>query len=163
MNRRGLTMIELAMTLMILAIVAAVALPMFASQAGGKIAAASLLLRDDLEQARFRTVANPANPHAIQVDADGLGWSLVDPSLPGVPIDRDDGSKWHVRMGEGRAVGLHGVEVEMRGVDGLLLAFDEAGAVSDRSSQPAMHVSCEDQAHTLAIGVVTGIVRVISN
>ena len=160
MKRRGLTMVEMMMTLMILAIVSAVALPMFASQAGGKIAAASLLLRDDLEQARFRTVANPSDPRAFQLDADGQGWSLIDPTLPGVPVTRDDGSVWHVRLGEGRAVGLAGVEIQLDGIEGLFLAFDEAGAVSDRSAQPSVRLSCEEREQTLTVGVVTGIVRV---
>jgi Tfp pilus assembly protein FimT len=153
-------MVEMMMTIMILGIVSAVALPMFASQAGGKIAAASLLLRDDLEQARFRTVANPSDPRALQLDADGRGWSLVNPLLRDVPVARDDGSKWHVRLGEGRAVGLLGVEVTLHGVEGLLLAFDEAGAVSDRSAQPSVRIACEERAQVLTIGVVTGIVHV---
>lgn len=163
MTRRGLTMIELVMTMTILAIVAAIALPMFGNSAGGKIAATAILLRDDLEQARFRSVANPAQPRAIVVDSDGLGWRLVDPSAPASAINRDDGSEWVVRLGEDRAVGLDGVALALGGMgqeNQKMLAFDESGAVWDRSAQPRIRLSCSDRTQTLIIGAVTGIVRI---
>ena len=160
--RRGMTLIEITVTVSILAIVAAVILPMIGDGAGGRIAAASILLRDDLEQARFRTVANPGEPRAILIDKDHRGWRVVDPAYPSIPIQRDDGSDWVVRAGEDRGAGMADVEIELDGVDGSLLEFDESGALRDRSAMPFIHVSCGTQSQTLKIGAVTGIVRVTS-
>ena len=68
--RRGITLVELMVTVTVLAIVAAVILPLVDDGSGGRIAAATILLRDDLEQARYRTVANPGEPRALLIDQD---------------------------------------------------------------------------------------------
>ena len=160
--RRGMTLLEITITMVVLAIVAAVILPAFDNGNGSRIAAAMILLRDDLEQARYRTVANPNQARALLFDDDGRGWRVVDPADPSLMLQRDDGSDWYVRSGEARGAGMRKVEITLDGVDGLLLAFDASGALRDRSAIPSIHVSCGQQEQVLEIGAVTGIVRISS-
>lgn len=158
--RRGVTLVELMVTVTVLAIVAAVILPLVDDGSGGRIAAATILLRDDLEQARYRTVANPGEPRALLIDQDNRGWRVINPEYPSIPVQRDDGSDWVVRAGEDRGAGMAEVEIELEGVDGALLEFDESGALRDRTAMPSIHVSCGERRQTLKVGAVTGIVRI---
>ena len=160
--RRGMSLLELSITMVVLAIVAAVVLPVLDNGNGSRIAAAMILLRDDLEQARYRTVANPEQARALLLDEDGRGWRVVDPTQPSRTLQRDDGSDWLVRAGEGRGAGMSDVELQLDGVDGLLLEFDQSGALLDRSAMPLFTVSCGQQQQVLRIGAVTGIVRISS-
>ncbi len=156
---RGMTLIEMTMTMVILAIVASVVLPLMGDDSHGRIGAATILLRNDLEQARFRTVADPGNPLAFRIDEDQKGWKLIDPLDPSRTITRDDGSSWAIRSGEGRGVGMLGVEFELDGIAQSTLEFDESGAILDRSAAPIITITCQQRTRTLKIGAVTGIIH----
>ena len=158
--RRGLTLIELVVTVAILSIVATILIPMLGDGSAGRLGVATILLRDDLEQARFRTVADPQRPLALRVDDDGLGWRLVDPAQPGTPVERDDGTPWSIRAGEGRGAGMAEVEIALAGVSGNLLDFDESGSVRDRTATPRFNLRSGDREQVLEVGAVTGLVRV---
>ena len=160
MIRRGLTLVELVVTVAILSIVAAMLVPMLGDDSAGRLGVATILLRDDLEQARFRTVADPQRPLALMIDEDGLGWSLVDPDQPGRPIERDDGTPWSIRSGEGRGAGMAEVEINLEGVSGKLLDFDESGSVRDRTATPRFSLRSGNREQVLEVGAVTGLVRV---
>ena len=126
--RRGLTLLEMTVTMVILAIIAAIAVPLMGDDSHGRIGAATILIRDDLEQARFRTVADPENPLAFRIDDDMQGWQLIDPLDSSRTITRDDGSPWVIRSGEGRGIGMLGVQFELSGTRQPTLEFDESGA-----------------------------------
>ena len=157
--RRGLTLLEMTMTMVILAIVASILVPLMGDDSHGRIGAATILLRDDLEQARFRTVADPENPLAFRIDDDQMGWQLIDPRYPSQPITRDDGSAWAIRSGEGRGAGMPGVHFALSGTSQPTLEFDESGSILDRSAAPIITISCQEHSQTLKIGAVTGIIH----
>ena len=158
--RRGLTLLEMTMTMVILAIVASILVPLMGDDSHGRIGAATILIRDDLEQARFRTVADPENPLAFRIDDDMQGWQLIDPLDSSRTITRDDGSPWVIRSGEGRGIGMLGVQFELSGTRQPTLEFDESGAILDRSAAPIITISCQDHSRTLKIGAVTGIIHI---
>jgi prepilin-type N-terminal cleavage/methylation domain-containing protein len=160
MNRRGLTLVELLMTITVLGMVASMVLPLLGDGAAGRIGVASILLRDDLEQARFRTVANPERPLAVVVADDGAGWMVVDPAMPGTPATRDDGTPWIIRAGEERAAGMEDVFIALEGTSESLLDFDESGAVRDRSATPSFRITCGERVRIIEVGAVTGLVRI---
>ena len=76
--RRGTTLLEMIVVVAVLAAIAAIAVPLVADRGGARLAAAETLLRDDLEQARHRTIADPARAVMLLLDADGRGWRLAD-------------------------------------------------------------------------------------
>ncbi|MCP4833163.1 MAG: hypothetical protein GY895_00220 [Phycisphaera sp.] len=158
--RRGTTLIELAIVGTIMLLIAALALPMLQRDAGARASATFTLLRDDLEQARHRTIADPERPVHFLLDDDGGGWSLVT-GPQDRPITRHDGLPWQVRLGEGPARHLDGVMVSR--VDRpheLELLFDASGVIVGEAP-PAFEISDGDSTRGLQVGLVTGVVRLI--
>lgn len=159
-GRRGVTLLELLAVVAVLGIVAAVAVPLLADGSGTRLLAAETLLRDDLEQARHRTITAPTRPIVLLLDADGRGWRLV-PEGDREPIHRIDGSDWTVRFGEGVADDLDDVVVtRLDEPDGRSLRFDATG-VAIAATPPRFQLADGDHRRAIEIGLVTGLVQVI--
>lgn len=160
MNRRGITLLEMVVVIAVLATVAAVSIPMLADRSGTRLLAAETLLRDDLEQARHRTIAAPEQPVLITFDADGQGWRLVHAG-DRTPINRIDGTEWTVRFGEGHADGLQGVRIErMDDPDAATLRFDATG-VAVSATPPRFEFGEGEVRRRFEVSLVTGLVRSI--
>ncbi len=86
MIRRGFTLIEMLLVLTILSIIAGIVLPMALASSAGLADSTARLLWSDLEHAQVLAVARPNTRVALQVDADGLGWRLVDLNAPETPL-----------------------------------------------------------------------------
>lgn len=161
-SRRGVTLLELVAAVAVLAIVAAVAVPLLASGSGTELVAAETLLRDDLEQARHRTIASPARPISLVLDADGRGWRLVHEGDRD-PIRRIDGSEWTVRFGEGVADELDDVVVtRLDDPDGRNLRFDATGVVL-AEEPPRYELAAGDRRRAIEVGLVTGLVQSVES
>jgi prepilin-type N-terminal cleavage/methylation domain-containing protein len=160
--RRGTTLLEMIVVVAVLAAIAAIAVPLVADRGGARLAAAETLLRDDLEQARHRTIADPARAVMLLLDADGRGWRLADADDRS-PIERIDGAPWTVRFGEGPAEGLDGMTVT-RDDDptARALRFDADGtAILDAPARYSLHDGQRDR--SIEVGVVTGLVRTVES
>lgn len=155
---RGLTLIELTIVGAIILLVATLALPMLQRDAGSRSSATFGLLRDDLEQARHRTIADPERPVRLLLHDDGGGWALVS-GPESRPIARHDGRPWRVRLGEGLADQLDGVQVIRRDrPDGFELRFDSSGVIVGHEP-PTFEIRDGDSTRHLQVGLVTGVVR----
>lgn len=158
--RRGTTLVELAIVGTIMLLVAALALPMLQRDAGARASATFTLLRDDLEQARHRTIADPERPVHFLLDEDGGGWALVTGEQER-PITRHDGRPWEVRFGEGPARHLDGVMVHRTDLPREReLLFDASGVIIG-NAPPAYEISDGDSNRRLQVGLVTGVVRLL--
>ena len=159
-SRRGTTLVELAIVGTVMLLIAALALPMLQRDAGARASATFTLLRDDLEQARHRTIADPERPVHFLLDVDGGGWSLVT-GAEDRPIMRHDGLPWEVRLGEGPARHLDGVMVSRTDRPRELeLLFDPSGVIVGEAP-PAFEISDGDSTRRLQVGLVTGVVRLL--
>ena len=155
---RGLTLVELATVGAIILLAASLALPMLQRDAGSRSEATFGLLRDDLEQARHRTIADPERPVRLLLDEDGGGWSLVS-GPEALPISRHDGRPWEVRLGEGIADQLEGLRVTRTDrIDAYEIRFDSSGVISG-DAPPAFEIRDGDSIRQLEVGLVTGVVR----
>ena len=67
-RQRGFTLIEVLVTLTIIAVVAAMVLPAFNNSERGRLIAATRILRADLELAAVMTITDPANPVVVRFD-----------------------------------------------------------------------------------------------
>ena len=154
--RRGLTLIELLATILVMTTITALVIPLLDDGAGARLAAAMTVLKDDLEQARHRTVTDPDRPVALVLDEDGRGWTLAEEST-GAPIVRHDGRPWSVRFGEGMATGLHDLRVE-RSDGGDRVAFDGEGVVLE-DVPPRLTIVAPDRRRSIEVGLVSGLIR----
>ncbi len=159
--RRGTTLLEMTIVVAVLAAVAAIAVPLVGDRSGARLGAAETILRDDLEQARHRTIADPDRAVMLMLDADGRGWRLVH-TEDRTPIERIDRTPWIVRLGEGAADGLDGLTVERdddpsaRG-----LRFDADGtAILDAPARYTIRDG--ERIRSIEVGVVTGLVRTVT-
>ncbi|MAH65930.1 MAG: hypothetical protein CMJ27_06015 [Phycisphaerae bacterium] len=158
LNRRGLTLVETMAVVVVILGIAGLAIPMLGNDAGSRLAAASVMLRDDLEQARYRTISDPADPVALVVDADGFGWSLVHDGAGSTPISRGDGQAWTVRFDDPRTTDLAGIRV-MTDADDRSIRFDIRGVLVN-DDKPSMRLELGDDHRRLDIGVVSGLVAI---
>ena len=153
---RGITLIELLATIVVMSTVTAVVIPMLDDGAGARLSAALTVLKDDLEQARHRTVTDPDRPVILVLDEDGRGWTLAEEPT-GAPIVRHDGRPWSVRFGEGMATSLHDLRVE-REDGGDRVAFDGEGVVLE-DAPPRLTIASPDRRRTIEVGLVSGLIR----
>ena len=131
MIRRGFTLIEMLLVLTILSIIASIVLPMALASSAGLADSTARLLWSDLEHAQVLAIARPNTRVALQVDADGLGWRLVDLDAPGTPLldAIDDGYNARslaVRFGHGRGAAYQDTTV---GPAGRAIVFDALGGL----------------------------------
>ena len=118
------------------------------------------LLRDDLEQARHRTIADPERPIRLLLDQDGGGWALVT-GADSQPIARHDGRPWNVRLGEGTADQLDDMVVTRTDRPGVFeLRFDSSGVIVG-DVPPAFEIRDGDSTRHLQVGLVTGVIRLM--
>ena len=157
-RRHGFSLVELTVTVAVLATVAMVMVPLAGRESGSRLTAATSMLRDDLEQARHRTVVDPATPIALILDADGAGWMLANDDRTR-PILRADGRPWRVRFGTDVAAALEGVQVRRLDAPATSSITFDAEGVARADDTPRFEVADGDQAWIVHIGLVTGVAR----
>ncbi|MFM7809088.1 MAG: Tfp pilus assembly protein FimT/FimU, partial [Planctomycetota bacterium] len=79
---RGFTLIELLVVALIVAVLAALSMNLFAMHDEDRIEGAVRLLERDMEWARSATLTKPDDPAAIRLNADGSGWIVSRNSTP---------------------------------------------------------------------------------
>ena len=159
--RRGTTLLEMMVVVAVLAAVAAIAVPLVADRSGARLAAAETLLRDDLEQARHRTIADPERAVMLLLDDDGGGWRLADVD-DRTPIERLDGTPWTVRFGEGAAEGLDGISIARDDLPTARALRFEADGTAVLDAPARYSLRDDDRTRSIEVGVVTGLIRVIA-
>ncbi len=132
MMRRGMTFLELMIIIVILAITAAMVLPLFIEQESVTATATARLLSSDLEHAQALALSRPEQRIALAVDADGGGWRIIDADAPmSAIVDTYDGAhagrELAVRLGEGCAAISDGGRIAPTGRG---VGFDPRGGLS---------------------------------
>ena len=158
MHQRGVTLIEMVAVVAVLLGITGIAIPMLGNDAGSRLGAAAMTLRDDLEQVRHRTIADPSNPLALIVDTNGQGWRITPLKEMAQPIQRHDGEAWEIVFGEGRAAGFEDVRIQS---DASIIWFDARGVLG-MDEKPKVQLSLDGRKRSLDIGLVTGLVKISS-
>ena len=108
---RGFTLIELLVVALIIGVLAALSINLFATRDEDRIAGAVRLLERDMEWARSATLTNPDDPAAIRLNADGTGWIVSRNSTPTTAMKGADGTPMSRTLGAGWAEAADGVRV----------------------------------------------------
>jgi prepilin-type N-terminal cleavage/methylation domain-containing protein len=162
MTHRGFTLLELMLVLGVLALVAALVMPMSVQGDSVTVNATARLLSSDLEHAQMLALSRPDRRIALAVDADGRGWRIVDADAPTVAlVDTIDashqGRTLAVRCGEGRAALAIDALVSPTGT---MIVFDPLGGL-ETPGGPAreLRVEVRDATRLVSVDPDTGFVN----
>ncbi len=137
--KRAFTFIELIISVLIIAIVAALALPMFSDQSSDRLSAAKHRLWADIQYAQAWTIANPSRPARIRFLDDGY-------IIEGPP---DAGT---VRFTSNDFSEATGVKLSVADVPADGIPFNHAGALSiDSALTPKIQLTTQGGLESIAL------------
>ena len=150
---RGFTLIELLVVALIVAVLAALSMNLFAMHDEDRIEGAVRLLERDMEWARSATLTKPDDPAAIRLNADGSGWIVSRNSTPATALTAGDGTPMSRTMGAGWAEAATGVRV-VSVSSARTVEFEPFGGV--KQAPEAIEAYLPDSVHKCRITFETG-------
>ncbi len=153
----GFTLIDIMVTLTIIAVMATVLLPRMDDGGRLRLMAGSRLLASDIEMAQIMTIANPADPIVVKFEPTlGTYW-LAPASDPDNPILRPGATQlYKVVFGQGRGRTAKDVTFALSDVTGDVLTFNEQGGILDPTLEPQIKLKRGSRWITLTVSTMTG-------
>ncbi|MBL8746153.1 MAG: hypothetical protein JNK58_07335 [Phycisphaerae bacterium] len=127
---RAFTLLDLMLTIAILAIISVVAAPSLRPNDSLKLISAATILAADLEYAQSATLEHPADPTVVRIDAEKKTYWLARASDPESPINRPDGSPYEVVFGAGANNYLAGIGLSAKELPASAVTFDAFGRLT---------------------------------
>jgi len=145
-TRRGFTLLNLLVTIAILASIAGIAAVTLAPDDRARVIGGAGVLASDLEHAQALSLVTPEDPVIVRIDEEGDGYWLERRSEPDVPITRSDGSPYVVVFGQGDAATLRGVDITIAGgAANAAIEFDAFGRLVDLNDAVIAFAMGEEQ------------------
>lgn len=162
--RRAFTLLELMITVTIIAIVASVVVPMLKDDNRVRVIAAAGLISSDLELAQVMTISYPKDPVVVRFDPENHVYWLAFASDPETPIARNDtGQPYRVVLGESRAITAQGVNFELKDVADNMIQFNAQGGLMEFTSAPEIVLTRGDSSISLGIAASTGTITQVDS
>jgi prepilin-type N-terminal cleavage/methylation domain-containing protein len=161
--RTGFTIVELMISITVLGILAALAIPLVGDSEALRLDAASRLLTSDLEHTQILAITHPQDGYCLVVHTDGSGWHIAltsDPDTPVLETITDD--PLSVRVGEGRGAPARGVLLTTNASNNII-AFDPNGGLTDFTLETEINLNIGNSEEILSIAVSTGSIRYTEN
>ena len=157
--RHGFTLAEIMVVTILVALAAVLALPQLGDDTRIRLVAAAAVLASDIEAAQMMTIASPDSPVVVRFDESGRKYWLAYAATPTTPLIRsDNGAKYAVSLGAGRAAGADGVTIAVADMPGNTLEFDAQGALTDFTVAPSIRLSLQNRWYQLDVSASTGTV-----
>jgi|TARA_B100000959_G_C14861023_1_gene574242 prepilin-type N-terminal cleavage/methylation domain-containing protein len=157
--KHGFTIVELMLSLGILAILAALAAPMFGNDDALQLDVAKRLLVSDLEYAQILAIANPEEEIALFVDPNGRGWGIATIDEPDTPLsDPITGEILVTQLGYGSAAPSTDVTIQCN-TTGNMVAFDPNGGLVDFTQTAELLLQSSEMTTIVAINPTTGSIQ----
>ena len=138
-GRRALTILEMLVTVTVLAFVVMMAAPALSDENRLRLTAAARMLSGDIELAQILNMTAPQDPVILRFDPATSRYWLADPAAPLVAVPAGDGDDpYLVQFGAGRALEAHGVTVQLEGMTDQSLAFTAMGTLEPLGTVPAI-------------------------
>lgn len=156
----GLTLIELIVVLVCLAVTAVLVVPMFGSSDASELKAAAELLVADLEYAQAQSLGHD-DPRGMTFDTAANTYTISPKSAPSTPIINPIGGQPYVtRFGSDRAAPLGRVRIASFSLGGDNRVGFGAHGQLDQSPAASITLACGGLTLTLTMDPVTGEVAV---
>jgi prepilin-type N-terminal cleavage/methylation domain-containing protein len=153
----GFTLLEMLITITILAVVASVVTPMFSDDNRLRLLAASSVIASDIELAQVMTISYPDQPVVVRFDASKQMYWLAYTLDPETPILRENtGEPYVVVIGQGRASSAQHVGLTIADMTNDGLEFAASGGLAYFTAAPKIELSRNGAALTLTISQNTG-------
>jgi len=159
MRARAFTLLEMLVTITVVAVVAAVVAPMFSDDNRLHLMAGSSVLASDIELAQVMTISFPDQAVVVKFDPSKQTYWLAYASDPDTPITRTDTNEpYLVMLGKGRALSAQGVQMQLVQVANDTLEFNAQGGLVDFTATPSIQLTRGGSKITLAVATATGTV-----
>lgn len=129
--RRGYTLIEMLVVVLIIATLAALSMDLLRPRDEERIEGAVRMFTQDVEWARSATLNNPDDPAAIRLAEDGSGWFIARNSTPTVAMTAADGSTMRRTLGQGMSQAAAGVRLVSSSSSQTKIEFEPFGGVRE--------------------------------
>lgn len=157
MKSRGFTLLEMLVTITVVAVVAALVAPMFSDDNRLHLMAGSSVLASDIELAQVMTISFPDRAVVVRFDPTTQTYWLAYSTDPETPLNRTDtGEPYLVTLGQGRALSAQGVQMTPVQVANNMLEFNAQGGLVDFTATPSIQLTRGGSKIILAIAASTG-------
>lgn len=158
-TRRAFTLLDLLLTIAILAIISTIAAPSLRPNDSLKLISAATILTADLEFAQSATLEDPADPTILRVDTkEGRYW-LAKASDAETPVLRANGTAYEVDFGAGSSQYLDGIGIECKELPDDAVVFDAFGRLT-LSDDIVLNLTSPTGVLTVRIAASTGSVYI---
>jgi prepilin-type N-terminal cleavage/methylation domain-containing protein len=157
--RSGFTLIDLLVTITIIAVLSAMVIPRLQDDARLRLIGASRMIASDIELAQLMTIANPEDPTVVRFQTGTGEYWLASAATPDDPIDRAGVPQgYRVIFGQGAAVHAGGVTIAAADIENATLTFNAQGGIEDLTSEPVVIVMLGARWIKLHISPTTGVI-----
>jgi prepilin-type N-terminal cleavage/methylation domain-containing protein len=158
--RRGFTLLELLIVVLIVATLAAVSMDLFRIHEEERLQGAARLFRSDVEWARSATLSDPGDPAAIHLMTDGSGWYVARDSAPLVALTGSDGAEIRRVMGTDLGALTEGISISPGTAGANRIEFDPFGGLRTGPNSVSLHLQDFDRQCLITFENDTGLLRV---
>ena len=155
-TRYGFSLIELLVALAIMALLAALAVPLLGDNDALKLDVARRLLISDLEHAQILAITHPEKEIGIVVAEDGQGWHIASLDDLSTPLsDSVTGEPLVTELGSGPASSAQDVFIETNTTSNTI-AFNQNGGLTDFTQSVEITLVSGDKTAMISVSPSTG-------
>ncbi len=147
------------LSIAILAIVSALAIPLFGNNDVLQIDVARRLFISDIEYSQILAIANPDNEIALVLDEEGKGWHIATTDDLGTPL-QDNYSQEPIATTFGQGSAFSSPDVFIEGnVENNAIIFNSNGGLFDFTQNAEVTIYCGETVIQVVINPTTGSIQ----